>query len=118
MQRRKFIKMAGLGGGSLAVNNAVASSVLKPTNATINVDPKPLFELSPHLYMQFMEPLGTTDSSVEAAWDHGTANWKETVINVTKKLAPGMMRWGGNFSAYYKWKEAVGPRNKRIPLLN
>lgn len=68
--------------------------------------------------MQFMEPLGTTDSSVEAAWDHGKDDWKETVINTTKELAPTMMRWGGNFSAYYKWREAVGPRKSRIPLFN
>ena len=25
--------------------------------------------LSPYLSMQFMEPLGTSDSSVDAAWD-------------------------------------------------
>jgi alpha-L-arabinofuranosidase len=92
--------------------------VLKPSDATIEIDSKPLFDLSPHLYMQFMEPLGTTDSSVEAAWNHNTDNWKDTIINVTKELAPGMMRWGGNFSAYYKWREAVGPRKNRVPLLN
>lgn len=118
MQRRDFVKLAGLGGASIAVSNTVAAAVLEPSEATIRIDPKPLFELSPYLYMQFMEPLGTTDSSVEAAWDHKTDNWKDTIIDVTKKLAPGMMRWGGNLSAYYKWKEAVGPRNKRIPLLN
>ncbi|MEJ7677872.1 MAG: hypothetical protein WKG06_08400 [Segetibacter sp.] len=118
MQRRNFIKITGLGGASFAVTNTVDASVSKPSNATIEIDPKPVFELSPYLYMQFMEPLGTTDSSVEAAWDHKTDNWKDTVINVTKMLAPGMMRWGGNLSAYYKWKEGVGPRNNRIPLLN
>ncbi len=117
MHRRNFIKMTGLGCTSVAVTDSVAS-VLTPSDATIQIDPQPLFELSPYLYMQFMEPLGTTDSSVEAAWDHKTDNWKDTVINVTKKLSPGMMRWGGNFSAYYKWREGVGPRNKRIPLLN
>ena len=37
----------------------------------IVVDPEPRFELSPYLYMQFMEPLGTTDGSVAAAWDFG-----------------------------------------------
>jgi hypothetical protein len=33
----------------------------------IVVDPTPRFDLSPYLYMPFMEPLGTTDSSVAAA---------------------------------------------------
>lgn len=117
MQRRDFVKLTALGSASLVAGNT-AAAVLKPAEATINIDPKPLFQLSPHLYMQFMEPLGTTDSSVEAAWDHKTDNWKDTIIKVTKELAPSMMRWGGNFSAYYKWKEAVGPRKNRIPLLN
>ena len=118
MERRNFIKMTGLGSASIAISSPISVSVAQPEVATIQIDPKPVFELSPYLYMQFMEPLGTTDSSVEAAWDHKTDNWKDTIINVTKKLSPAMMRWGGNFSAYYKWKEGVGPRNNRRPLLN
>src|SRR5437867_1817031 len=99
MQRRNFIKLTGLGSTALVLP-AVQASVKKPSVDTIEIDATPLFELNKHLYMQFMEPLGTTDSSVEAAWDHGKNDWKETVINVTKSLSPGMMRWGGNFSAY------------------
>ncbi len=94
MQRRNFLKITGLGSASLVLPKSNAAVVSKPSIATIEIDPKPLFELSKHLYMQFMEPLGTTDSSVEAAWDHNTDNWKDTVMNVTKSLAPGMMRWG------------------------
>ncbi len=119
MQRRNFIKLSGLGSLSAAVvTNTSQAFVHKPGIATISVDPKPMFALSPHLYMQFMEPLGVTDSSVEAAWDHTKNDWNPTVIDVTKELSPGMMRWGGNMSAYYKWREGVGPRNKRIPFLN
>src|SRR5690348_6817428 len=101
MQRRNFIKISGLGSASLALQKTPAAFVKKPPVETIEINPTPLFQLSDYLYMQFMEPLGTTDSSVEAAWDHDKDDWKETVINVTKSLAPGMMRWGGNFSAYY-----------------
>ncbi len=46
-------------------------------NSTIAVDPAPLFELSPYLFMQFMEPLGATDGSVEAAWDHLRDDWRD-----------------------------------------
>ena len=28
------------------------------------------------------------------------------------------MRWGGCFSSYYRWKEAVGPRRQRVPMHN
>ena len=30
--------------------------------------------------MQFMEPLGTTDGSVAAAWDFGRDRWRPDVI--------------------------------------
>ena len=28
-----------------------------------------------------------------------------------------MMRWGGLFSAYYRWREGVGPRTGCKPLM-
>lgn len=86
--------------------------------ADLRVDPKPLFPLSPNLYMQFMEPLGVTDSSVEAAWDHRNARWRQDVIDATRALGPPLIRWGGILSAYYRWKEGVGPRSRRVPYLN
>ena len=118
MQRRDFIKTAGITGVSLAVKPEVRVAIKQSTAATLTVDPAPLFELSPYLYMQFMEPLGTTDSSVEASWDHEKGQWKPGLIEVTKELDPGMMRWGGNLSAYYKWREGVGPRESRVPFIN
>ena len=57
--------------------------------------------------MQWMEPLGTPDGSVAAAWNYQRHQWREDVLQVTQQLAPTMMRWGGCFSSYYRWKEAV-----------
>jgi alpha-N-arabinofuranosidase len=85
---------------------------------TIAIDPSPKFALSPYLYMQFMEPLGTTDSSVDAAWDFNRDVWREDVIEATRELSPTMMRWGGCFSSYYRWKEGVGPMAGRKPMVN
>jgi alpha-N-arabinofuranosidase len=118
MKRRDFVKTAGIGGASMVLSSRIKISDRQEKAATLNINPKPLFELSPWLYLQFMEPLGVTDSSVEAAWDHQSDKWREDVIQVTKDLSPGMIRWGGIFSSYYKWKEAVGPREKRKPMLN
>ncbi|WPP50773.1 alpha-L-arabinofuranosidase C-terminal domain-containing protein [Catalinimonas niigatensis] len=118
MQRRDFIKIASAGGASLAMPPQIHLSGQKMAESVLTVNPVPLYELSPYLYMQFMEPLGTTDSSVEASWDHAKNQWKPGLIEVTKELAPGMMRWGGNLSAYYKWREGVGPRKNRVPFLN
>lgn len=84
----------------------------------IIIDPKPTFSLSPDLYMQFMEPLGATDGSVEAAWDHMHEDWRKDVVEVTKELAPPLVRFGGCLSSYYRWREGVGPRRRRRPMHN
>lgn len=87
-------------------------------SGSIRIDPTPLFELSPYLYMQFMEPLGVTDGSVEAAWDHLRDDWRDDVVDVTRELAPTMMRWGGIFVNFYRWREGVGPRDTRPSMMN
>ena len=87
--------------------------------ANLIIDPAPRFDLSPYLYMQFMEPLGATDSSVEAGWDFINARWRQGLIDATRELAPTLIRWpGGILSSYYRWREAVGPRGKRKPMSN
>ncbi len=120
-ERREFLKLgvAGVGASALAhlqrAARCQAAAAEEPGGAIV-VDPKPLFDLSPHLYMQFMEPLGTTDSSVEAAWSYDADTWRRDFIDTTTDLAPGMMRYGGLLSRYYKWREGVGPVEKR-PLM-
>jgi alpha-L-arabinofuranosidase len=123
MKRRAFLKastMAAAGAVAGALRGAAAGQLETQRHAesTILVDPEPLFELSPYLYMQFMEPLGATDGSVEAAWDHPRNQWREDVLDVTRELAPTMMRWGGIFADFYRWREGVGPREERPSMLN
>ena len=75
-------------------------------------------EISPYLYMQFMEPLGCADTSVDAAWDFSENDWYPQVIESVRHLAPTMVRFGGCFASYYHWKEAIGPQKSRIPMRN
>ena len=82
----------------------------------ITVNSTPLHPVSRDLYMQFMEPLGKTDGSVEAGWDFEKGDWREDFIRVTRELAPSLIRFGGVFSSYYKWQEGVGPT--RTPVYN
>jgi len=112
LTRREFMKAAS------AVACIVGPAMADGDGPAIVVDPKPRFDLSPYLYMQFMEPLGTTDGSVAAAWDSANDRWRDDVIDVTRELAPPLLRWGGCFSSYYRWKEGVGPQDKRKPMLN
>ena len=111
MQRRTFLKQAGAA--------AAAQSILRAAGPnTIQIDPQPRFEISPWLYMQFMEPLGVTDSSVEAAWNYDVDDWRKDFVDVVKDLAPGTIRFGGLFSRHYKWHEGVGPVAKRPMMRN
>jgi len=88
------------------------------TREKVVIDPNPLFDISSYLYMQFMEPLGTTDGSVEAAWDYELDDWRKDLVEVVKDLAPDVIRYGGIFSRYYKWREGVGPVPARPAMRN
>jgi alpha-N-arabinofuranosidase len=101
----------------LAAASAATAAAQSAPNAIV-VDPKPLFEISPLLYMQFMEPLGATDSSVEAAWDYDADDWRKDFVDALRDLAPGAIRFGGLFSRYYKWREGIGPAAKRPSMRN
>lgn len=68
--------------------------------------------------MQFMEPLGTTDSSVEAGWDFIHERWRQSLVEVVQDLSPGAIRWGGILTSFWKWREGIGPRESRQPMLN
>ncbi len=85
---------------------------------TLKIGTKDKHEISPYLYMQFMEPLGVADSSVDAAWDFEKERWHPQVIDKVKELAPTMVRFGGCFASYYRWREAIGKFENRIPMLN
>ena len=74
--------------------------------------------ISPYLFMQFMEPLSNADASVDAGWDYLNDCWQPKLVEITKELAPSMIRYGGCFASYYHWKEAVGPKKDRTPILN
>jgi len=123
ISRRNFVKGIGLSAAAaLSGKQLLGQQTNTRANGVIpmaiGVDPKPKFKLSPNLYMQFMEPLGTTDSSVDAAWDFSADRWREDVVDITQQLAPALMRWGGCFCSYYRWKEGVGPMAQRKPMLN
>lgn len=100
----------------LSAASAIASQAAG--NDAIVLDPKPLFDFSPYFYMQFMEPLGVADSSVEASWDYEADDWRKDLIETTRDLAPDVVRWGGLYCRYYKWREGLGPARQRRPMYN
>jgi alpha-L-arabinofuranosidase len=123
VNRRTFLTASAHATAGLAAAGALGArpaplDAQRQDGSAITLDPAPLFELSPYLFMQFMEPLGATDGSVEAAWDHSRDDWRDDVVAVTRELGPTMLRWGGIFADFYRWREGVGPRDSRPPMLN
>src|ERR1051325_1097345 len=124
MKRRDFLKLSStIAAGLAASRETSARAQVQLEHATSSgnalvIDPMPLFDISPRLYMQFMEPLGVTDPSVEAAWDYQSDSWREDFLKTTASLAPGVLRFGGLFSRYYKWSEGVGPAQQRPSMRN
>lgn len=122
--RRDFLEdCSALTASSLAVGSTLFTSCSKSPvrvkdGGAIIIDPTPRFEISPYFYMQFMEPLGITDGSVEAAWDYNIDDWRPDLVELAKDLAPDAIRWGGAFIRYYKWREGVGPVEKRPSMYN
>lgn len=86
--------------------------------AELRIQTKEKHRISPYLYMQFMEPLGDSDTSVDAGYDFVKREWRPVLIDKVRKLNPSMVRFGGCFASYYRWKEAVGPWEKRVPVYN
>jgi len=110
LSRRRFLEQTAAAGlGAAAAGRAAGESEQTPGPDPLVIDPKPRYELSPYLYMQFMEPLGVTDGSVAAAWDLLSDRWRPDVIEATRERAPALIRWGGIFSDFYRWKEGGGP---------
>lgn len=84
----------------------------------LTVNTKEKHRISPYLYMQFMEPLGMFDGSIDAGWDFWNHRWKPFLIDKVRELGPKMVRFGGCLASYYHWREGVGPRESRVPMLN
>jgi len=101
-----------------AAGGFLSSVARAQSEASVVIDPRPQFEISPWLYMQFMEPLGATDASVEASWDYDRDDWRPDFVNAVRALAPGAIRFGGLFSRHYKWREGVGAIGKRPVIRN
>ena len=102
MKRRAFLACGATALMATAAGNvrdSIAADIPSHGSGEILLNPRPLFDLSPYLYQQFMEPLGKTDGSVAAAWDDDAYRWRSDLVSVTKELGPTLMRWGGCFSS-------------------
>ena len=123
ISRRRFIRDSSLLttgtllAGGTGITGCGPADGPPRVSGEIVVDPASFCELSPHFYMQFMEPLGSTDGSVDSAWDYLQDDWRGDMVETVRDLAPDSIRWGGAFARYYKWREGVGPPSERPRML-
>ena len=68
----------------------------------LHIDITPKHRISPYLFMQFAEPLGTADTSVDAGWDFLNECWQPKLIEKIRELSPTMIRWGGCFALVHR----------------
>ena len=80
--------------------------------------------ISKHIYGHFAEHLGRCiydgiyvgDTNRSIPNSNGIRN---DVVDALKKLKPANLRWpGGCYADIYHWKDGVGPKNKRTPIIN
>ena len=54
--------------------------------AKIKINKENKHKISPYLFMQFAEPLGTSDASVDAGWDFLNEKWQDKLVEKVKEL--------------------------------
>lgn len=68
--------------------------------------------VAPHLFGGLLEHLGRC--VYDGVWDLRTHAERADVLDAMRTLAPTTLRWpGGCFSAWYRWRDGVGPRQAR-----
>lgn len=45
--------------------------------------------------------------------DDNVEGWNPDMLAATREMNPTMLRWGGNFSANYEWRDGIGDPDKR-----
>jgi alpha-N-arabinofuranosidase len=113
-------------GRRLFIGNVLASSaVLLATRSTRAADARievlvnePVGTISPEIYGHFIEHLGGV--IYDGVWVGegskipNTGGIRTALIEHTRRLKPGVMRWpGGCFADSYDWHDGIGPRQNR-----
>ncbi len=116
MKRRAFLQSMGATVASASVLHA--QTVRRPAvPVEIAIDPgRELGRIHPRVYGHFLEHLesciygGIFDPKLS-----DPSGLRQDVIDAIKEMGGArVLRWpGGNFASYYRWKDGIGPRDRR-----
>jgi alpha-L-arabinofuranosidase len=122
MDRRTFLAGAAslpLIAAAAKFNERTAIAAEPRKRASVTIDPeREIGRINAWLYGQFIEQTerivygGVFDPGSRFADSEGL---RTDVIDAMKKMGGAhILRWpGGNFASYYRWKDGIGPRDKR-----
>ncbi|MEO8692578.1 MAG: alpha-L-arabinofuranosidase C-terminal domain-containing protein [Acidimicrobiales bacterium] len=81
-------------------------------DAEVEVTSDVIGDISPQIFGGLLEHLGRC--VYDGVWDLSTQRPRSDVLGAMRALAPTALRWpGGCFSAWYRWRDGVGPRDER-----
>jgi alpha-N-arabinofuranosidase len=111
-------------GPSSPATNPASPPAADPTITTIVIHAdRPKGQISKYIYGQFSEHLGR--GIREGIWVGenstipNTRGIRNDVVAALKHIKVPVIRWpGGCFADYYHWKDGIGPRDKRRPMVN
>ena len=78
-------------------------------------------EISPRLFGAFIEPIGNIVNGSMYRPDHPTADergFRHDFIDGLKEAGLPAIRFGGNFVSGWRWKDSIGPIEKRQTILD
>ncbi len=115
--RRDFLKASTLGAAALLLSPEAARSAASDSHIEILLD-EPLGTISPNIYGQFTEHLGTV--IYDGVWVGENSKIpnvrgiRKALVDHLRQINVPIVRWpGGCFADSYDWKDGVGPRSKR-----
>ena len=81
-------------------------------DAEVEITRDVIGDISPQIFGGLLEHLGRCVYG--GVWDLHSQRPRADVLHSMRSLAPASLRWpGGCFSAWYRWRDGVGPRNAR-----
>jgi alpha-N-arabinofuranosidase len=81
-------------------------------DAEVEVTSEVIGDISPQIFGGLLEHLGRC--VYDGVWDLSAQQPRADVLRAMNALAPTTLRWpGGCFSAWYRWRDGVGPRDER-----
>ncbi len=115
--RRQFFKKSALGAAALSLFSPRTRGATPDSHIEVLLN-EPLGKISPNIYGQFTEHLGTV--IYDGVWVGENSKVpnvrgiRKALVDRLRQIHVPVIRWpGGCFADSYDWRDGVGPRSKR-----